>query len=190
MAWCHIGGAACAAGSYCEAQTPQVTAPLYAAGTTAAQQIGVCTNGTRYASTDVPVAVPDYVVSPGVGTSQLSVSGAPTTVSKLIVAVDIPHTCPRDLTIEIVPPSGPSIVLSDETGECPQESGNGYLNTVFDDAASSSVDDGSTPFTGSYQPHASLSSFTGNPNGTWTLRVTDNASEDTGTIDSWSITVW
>ncbi len=31
--------------------------------------------------------------------------------------------------------------------------------------------------------------FTGNPTGTWTLRVTDTAAVDTGTLDSWAVVV-
>ena len=49
---------------------------------------------------------------------------------------------------------------------------------------------GSAPFAGSFQPEGLLSDFDGeDPNGTWMLEVTDDAGGDTGTLNSWSITL-
>ncbi|MEU0335493.1 M4 family metallopeptidase [Streptomyces sp. NPDC006193] len=114
--------------------------------------------GTSYEST-TPVAVPDN--GPAV-TSAITVSGrtgnAP---GNLQVSVDISHTWRGDLVIDLVGPSGTAYRLKNFS-------------------SSDSADD----VIATYTVNASAETA----NGTWTLRVQDQATYDTGTINSWKLT--
>jgi hypothetical protein len=69
-------------------------------------------------------------------------------------------------------------------------SGDNFVNTVLDDQATTSISAGTAPFTGSFKPEALLSTLNGIPaNGTWTLEITDAANLDSGTLNSWSLTI-
>jgi subtilisin-like proprotein convertase family protein len=75
----------------------------------------------------------------------------------------------------------------------PDASGSdiGYINTVFDDSAATSIDNGTDPFTGTFKPDQPLASFIGKPpSGTWTLLVDDVAIGDTGVLNSWSLNLF
>src|SRR5262249_39271161 len=70
-------------------------------------------------------------------------------------------------------------------------SGQNYINTVFDDQAAISITAGAPPFTGSFKPEGSLSTFNGiNANGTWTLQIIDAfPPADNGTLTAWSVSI-
>ncbi len=102
------------------------------------------------------------------------------------VTINITHTYDSDLDIYLISPDATQIELSTDNGS----SGNNYTNTVFLDDGTTSCVGQSAPFTGTYKPEsgtmASLNNGQ-NADGTWRLRVYDDASGDVGTIDSWSI---
>jgi serine protease len=77
----------------------------------------------------------------------------------LQVAVDIRHTYIGDLKVDLVAPDGSVYTLHNRTG-----SGTDNIITTYTVNASSEV-----------------------ANGTWKLRVNDNAAQDTGYINSWSL---
>ena len=136
---------------------------------------------TTYTSTDVPKPVPDSNTTGN--TSALTVTDTHT-VSKVTVKMSMTHTYDGDLNISLIAPNGTSVPLSSRRGS----SGDNFTNTVFDDAATTSISAGTAPFTGSYKPETPLSAVAGIPaNGTWTLKVVDAASGDTGTITAFSI---
>ncbi|MFG3020774.1 M4 family metallopeptidase [Streptomyces sp. NPDC048254] len=114
--------------------------------------------GTSYEST-TPVSIPDN--GPAV-TSSITVSGrtgnAP---SNLQVTPNISHTWRGDLVIDLVGPSGTS-----------------YRLKAF--SSSDSADN----VTDTYTVNASSESA----NGTWKLKVQDQAAQDTGKINSWKLT--
>ncbi|AYN39320.1 peptidase M4 [Streptomyces dangxiongensis] len=114
--------------------------------------------GTSYENTS-PVAVPDN--GPAV-TSDITVSGrtgnAP---GNLQVGVDISHTWRGDLVIDLVGPSGTAYRLKNFS-------------------SSDSADN----VTETYTVNASAEPA----NGTWKLRVQDQATYDTGTINGWKLT--
>jgi hypothetical protein len=67
-------------------------------------------------------------------------------------------------------------------------SGENYIDTRFDDEATTPITSGSAPFTGSFRPEGVLGNLDGKTaNGTWTLRIFDDAGQDTGTLDNWSL---
>ena len=62
---------------------------------------------------------------------------------------------------------------------------------VLDDEATSSIQSvtaAAAPYAGSYKPNSPLSAFDGqNPNGVWTLNVSDRGQYDTGTLRAFSL---
>ncbi len=140
-----------------------------------------------YNSTDTPMAIPD--TNPGVAVSTITVSSAPTSISKVKVTLNITHTWDADLDIVLVSPDGTFTNLTVDNGG----SGDNYTATVFDDAAATAIDDlgfSFAPFTGSYIPEQPLASVIGeDANGVWTLIVVDDLGGFAGTLDSWSISI-
>ena len=102
------------------------------------------------------------------------------------VGFSITHTWDSDLDIYLVAPDGTTIVeLSTDNGG----NGDNYTNTVISATGTSAITAGVAPFTGTYTPEGSLAVLNSlNADGTWILRVCDDAAGDIGTLDSWSIT--
>jgi subtilisin-like proprotein convertase family protein len=135
---------------------------------------------------NTPLVIPDNV-SAGV-TSTIAVSGInpATLTSATVVSVNLnlTHTYDGDLAIQLISPSGNSIFLSNRRGV----DADNFINTVFTMSASTLIAAGTAPFTGSYVPDGNFSTFTGNANGNWQLKVQDLAATDTGRVQNWSIT--
>jgi subtilisin-like proprotein convertase family protein len=94
------------------------------------------------------------------------------------------HTYDSDVNIYLKGPNGTQIELSTGNGG----SGDNYINTTFDDEASTPIQSGSAPFTGSYKPEQLLSTYDGIPaSGPWVLRVYDNYNTDQGTLITYCI---
>lgn len=107
-------------------------------------------------------------------------------ITDVHVELDITHTWDSDLDISLTSPGGTTVLLSSDNGG----GGDNYTNTIFDDAGATAITAGSPPFDGIYSPEGNLSDFDGeNPNGTWTLSIFDDFSGDTGTLNSFSISV-
>ncbi|GAA2513236.1 M4 family metallopeptidase [Streptomyces longisporus] len=115
-------------------------------------------SGTSYENT-TPVAIPDN--GPAV-TSSITVSGrSGNAPSNLQVSVDITHTWRGDLVIDLLGPSGTAYRLKNFS-------------------SSDSADNVQATYT------VNASSETAN--GTWKLRVQDQAAQDVGTLNSWKVT--
>ena len=143
------------------------------------------------ASTNVPVAIPD--LGTGISSLQVSLPEEPI-LESLTAAVRIDHTTIGDVRLFLQHPDGTEILLSDNEGDDFPNMGNGPCatgrSTVFSDAASVAISDGSAPFLGTYQPDQPLASFSGKPaNGVWKLRATDVFLNDFGSILCWSLTL-
>ncbi|HEU4718619.1 MAG TPA: CotH kinase family protein [Bacteroidia bacterium] len=102
------------------------------------------------------------------------------------VTINLTHTWDADLDIQLISPDGTAALLSSGNGG----SGDNYTGTVFIQGASQNIVTGSAPFTGSFVPQGQMGLVNNgqNGNGTWTLRVTDMASGDSGNMLGWSIT--
>jgi subtilisin-like proprotein convertase family protein len=136
-----------------------------------------------HVSTDVPKPIPDN--DPTGATSVIPIT-APGNVVSLTVGLTIQHTFDSDLTLQLISPAGTITTLASQVGY----PGANFTNTVFDDAATTSIDSGSAPFTGTFQPEESLAPLVGTAiSGTWKLFVIDDAAMDTGTIKQWSLTI-
>ena len=119
-------------------------------------------------------------------TFTFSVVGAPVSISDINLRLSIAHTADVDLIADLTAPDGvTSVTLFENVGG----TGANFQDTLLDDSASLPITSGSAPFTGSYKPAlpfrgtSSLSPFNGlNPNGTWTLKITDQFTEEVGTL--------
>ncbi len=121
----------------------------------------------------------------------------------LLIPIDIPdmgnireialglradHTWMSDLTISLRHPDGTTVVLMDREGSNGDDLGSGSKDcsgamTVFDDDATTSVVDGSAPYSGQFRPEESLSTFDGLPtSGTWYIEVKDSFGMDEGNV--------
>jgi len=119
-------------------------------------------------------------------TSTQTVTGLSGLVIDLNVTINIAHTFVSDLEIVLVSPSGTRIVLASGVGW----SGDNFVETFFDDEASLSINNASAPFTGSFRPAQPLSLIDGqDPNGLWSLEVTDFFNEDQGQIQNWTLDI-
>ncbi|MFD4482689.1 S8 family peptidase [Streptomyces sp. NPDC058471] len=104
----------------------------------------------------------DYPISDNATTkSPLTVSGvAGNAPADLAVGVDIRHSYRGDLRVDLIAPDGSAYRIKNYNSN---DSGQNVQGTFTVNASSEAAD------------------------GTWKLRVSDNASEDTGYIDSWSL---
>jgi subtilisin-like proprotein convertase family protein len=153
--------------------TVPVTIPTGAAGAAPARD-----------SADVPKAIPD--VNPAGVTSTLTLAEAGRVKDVNVRIGSLTHTFVGDLKLELISPTGTTVVLATQVGG----SGDNFTNTVFDDEAATAIS-GSAPFTGSFRPQADqLSRLDGEvQQGTWTLKVSDLVADDTGTLNSWGLDI-
>ncbi|MEE8451478.1 MAG: GEVED domain-containing protein, partial [Thermoguttaceae bacterium] len=99
------------------------------------------------------------------------------------VHLNISHPFSPHLDAFLVSPSGTRVELMSHVG-----SGASFINTVLDDEATTRIFDGSSPFTGSFQPEGMLSAFDGeDPNGTWILVISDLVPFSVGELTSWTL---
>ncbi|WP_148614135.1 Calx-beta domain-containing protein [Nocardioides rubriscoriae] len=137
-------------------------------------------------STDVPKAIPDN--TPAGVTSTLVVPPSDDTLSRLVVRLAVTHTFDGDLSATVTTPSGTVLTLFSRIGGA-GNSGDNLMGTEFSDAAAAAPAAGGAPYTGLFRPVTSFATVDGQPlAGTWTLKVSDNANLDTGTLTSWGIT--
>ncbi len=128
-------------------------------------------------STAAPLLIPDL---PDGGTSTtitstLEVDNYVEFVEFLEINIDLAHTSMRDLDIDLVSPSGVTSRLA--------RKGQGYVFFFFFYIPSSSPIDGNHRF-------GSARHLGENAAGTWTLRVTDRSTGNSGTLKSWSVTAY
>ena len=124
--------------------------------------------------------------APNVVESTLQVSGLSNRIFDVNVQLNITHTWTADLRISLVAPSGTSVLLVAGEGS----SGDHFKDTVFDDSGVKSVQGQAAPFSGTFKPEESLSKFNQqDPNGTWKLRIEDQALQDGGSLNAWKLTL-
>lgn len=171
------------------------TTPSFVCGTPVVLNLALTYNGgtdnqtiTLYAATEEYVNT-TVTALPDLSTTDIpiSVSGFTGTLSALTVSVHLAHTWDQDLQISLISPDNTEVLLSDRRGGGGDDFGSGCGNpTVFDDAAATFIGLGTAPFAGRFIPEQPLSGFHGKSgtavNGTWTLRIIDNAGLDVGTF--------
>ncbi|HZN92710.1 MAG TPA: proprotein convertase P-domain-containing protein, partial [Myxococcales bacterium] len=100
----------------------------------------------------------------------VEIAQTPATISNVNLAVEVAHTYPSDLRLELEHPDGTKVLLTNHTGR---------VRGIFD--SDTRVDDRGT---------LKMDAFNGkNPNGTWKVRAVDWYAFDTGTIRSLTLFV-
>lgn len=129
------------------------------------------------------LAIPD---AGGKVYSDIAVTGLTGTVGDVNVTVNITHPWVGDLTLFLVHPDGTRIELATNVGDA----GDNFVNTVFDDEATTLISAGTAPFTGSFRPEGSLAGMDGRAvNGTWRLELQDVGAQDVGQLNNWTLTL-
>jgi subtilisin-like proprotein convertase family protein len=155
--------------------------------------VGVVLPGVVAPAADAYVActfgASDFTTTPipdsGTVTSTINLTGLRDNdpIIDLDVTIDISHTYVSDLVVKLSY-GKQTVLLTNRRGG----SGDNYTGTQFDDGAATSIAAGTAPFTGHFRPEQSLNAFDDlDPGGVWTLTITDSASSDTGTLNSWGL---
>lgn len=149
-------------------------------------------------TSSTPVGIP---TGPAVVTSTVEVTGAGTILSSLEVRMSLTHTFSADLDITLQSPEGTVVTLTTDNGAGNDNTFNGTLWS--DDANPEGAlpyvnNDGmatdnayvnltaATPLT----PEESFGAFYGeDPNGTWTITISDDLAGDGGSLDSWGLDI-
>jgi len=135
-----------------------------------------------FSSTDVPMTILDN----GTTTSTVVVSGLGRILTDLNVTLDITHDWDSELLVFLLAPSGVRVRLFGFIGAMEQD----FTNTTLDDTATTLINNGTAPYTGTYRPQEPLRWFSGLPaDGTWTLEIHDVQQLITGTLNSWSLSL-
>lgn len=137
-----------------------------------------------YTSTDVPKSISSG--APSSSSSVLNVSGTSGTITDVdVVNLNGTHTYINDLDFNLIAPSTTAVqIMAQSCG-----SQDNFALGLDDEAAP-----GAWPCPptggGNYQPSNPLSAFDGqSANGTWTLRIDDNANLDGGSLAGWGLEI-
>ncbi|MFN8289308.1 MAG: DVUA0089 family protein [Chitinophagaceae bacterium] len=165
--------------------------------------------GTQSFSNSLNTHIPAGGTTSGVGSpypSTIAVSGLLTSgVSvKSVTINNYNHTFPDDVDLVLVSPTGQAVILMSDCGGSTPATGQTF---TFDDAAATNLADAAFNASGTYKctnygagdnwpapgpgtspSSTTLSTFTGNMNGTWNLFAYDDTGGDIGLISTWSIT--
>ncbi len=129
----------------------------------------------------LPLAIRDLTTT----TAKLAIN-QDITIADVNVRFSISHTYDSDLVIRLVGPGGQSATLVNRRGG----SANNFNATTIDDESATSIANGAAPFSGTYRPETTLTTFDGlNARGTWSLTVQDTARQDTGSLTAFSLIV-
>ncbi|MBD2558064.1 filamentous hemagglutinin N-terminal domain-containing protein [Aphanizomenon flos-aquae] len=116
-------------------------------------------------------------------------------IENLDVQFSAKHTWDSDITVSLTSPSNTTLKLFSGVGA----RGHNFEDTLLDDSAATSINGGSSPFSGPFKPllddsaatsmnggsspGKGLAAFNGeNPAGKWTLKVDDNYTNDSGIL--------
>jgi subtilisin-like proprotein convertase family protein len=131
--------------------------------------------------------VPSTIASPGFTTSTFTVATAGRVHGMSVTLSNISQSYDGDLRIDLIAPDGTDVELYAPN---PAKGGQNFTNTVFDDAATSSIMAASPPYTGTYKPAQPLAALDGvQQQGTWQLVISNSRFGDTGTLSSWGASV-
>ena len=155
---------------------------IYYAVNAASFAVGVSvTNECNTYTSSTAIAIPDN--NPAFTTSTLTVDEV-NNITSVVINVNATHTAIGDLLVKAISPAGTEVILWQQ--RC---STNDDLIINFSDSGSTAAC-ATTEFGNTYRPVTALSAFAGQSAiGTWTLAIADLAAANTGTLNSWSVTV-
>jgi subtilisin-like proprotein convertase family protein len=150
-----------------------------------------------FSSDGIPVPIPDE----GARFSTIDLPDDGLVVSDLDVTVNLrhPRTADLELTLgsidDLGQERGTTRLFNHEDGGLPENQfvpaavEGGLIGTVFDDAAVTPISWGGSPFNGRFVPSKPLGLRSGVTGGKFELVVFDDAVNNSGTLDSWSLVV-
>ncbi|MBL8187992.1 MAG: proprotein convertase P-domain-containing protein [Acidobacteria bacterium] len=145
-----------------------------------------CSLTTVTGSNSTAVAISDLATV----TSTITIAGANPYLWDLNLFTGISHSFNADLDITLTSPQGTVVTISTDNGG---SNANVFNGTTWDDQAGAAATDFGYINNSVATPlivEEALGAFLGeNPNGVWTLTITDDSSQDTGTLSSWSLQV-
>ena len=128
-------------------------------------------------------AIPDNAQGGVLSTITVPTAGV---VRRVIPIVSATHGNDGHLDMWLVSPYGTQRELSTDNG-----TGANYRSTIFSDTATPLITAGASPFTGAFRPEQTISNAAGfatqTANGTWALRIADDTSGTTGSLDGWTL---
>lgn len=134
--------------------------------------------------------------SGGVSDLNLRLDGSVCSTAVGATTVGVDHTWVGDLTFKLKSPANTSVTFINRPGGSNND-GNNFCQTLLDDqggfSSIGSITAAGAPYTGSFSPQSPFGAFNGeSANGAWTLNVSDNASQDTGSVRAFSLifTAW
>lgn len=145
------------------------------------------------AGVNIPIVVSGITGNIGDINFRIDGSSCNSTVGGATNGID--HTWVGDVTIKLTSPGGTTVTLVDRIGVPAStfgNSGNNFCQALLDDQGGFPAIEnfGGQPVTGNFSPNNPLSAFNGqNPNGTWTLNVSDAATPDTGSVRAFSLII-
>ncbi len=135
-----------------------------------------------YEATGLPLPIDDHVPVE----STVEVSGMALPIASVSVQLTLSHSYVGDLHVHLRSPNGTQIELFSHVGG----SGDDMTGAIFSDTAPISISLGSAPFSGQFRPLEPLGTFAGeSANGTWTLEISDDEDDDTGSLLAWSLNI-
>jgi len=152
--------------------------------------VGPVGTPTTYTYSGPPVAIPDN--NPAGGVATLVVSGSFRISDVNLSLTNVTHTFIGDLFVQLLSPDGAAITMINRLPNGTGTNANSnFTNTILDDEAVNSIQPQAGFVTNaSFKPATPLSGFDGKVgNGTWALKIVDQAALDVGTITAWSLTL-
>jgi subtilisin-like proprotein convertase family protein len=141
-------------------------------------------SATYTSSPNIPV--PDNTTV----TDVINVLGLTSSLYKVTLYTEVPHTWSSDLDITLTSPAGTIVVVNTDNADDKDDVYNGTVwNPSLTDTPSDHIYTSGVVAT-PLSPEGSFDLFLGqNPNGPWTLSVTDDFASDTGTFVRWDLTL-
>jgi len=154
------------AGPQCRTNAPTVT------GLVTASDPGACATEIPPVQGVLTVTAPSpisYAASPVDFPITMSGGGFVNQVKVTVTDIDSNYT--QYVAVKLVAPDGTEVELGNGNGSGSQL---GYVGTVFDPCAFTSINGANAPFTGTFQPRGDLRALVGKPvDGAWKLRVSN-----------------
>lgn len=128
-------------------------------------------------------------------TSTILVSGQDSYLWDIDLTTFIAHTFCDDLDVTLTSPAGTVVTITTDNGDGHEDV---FYGTQWDDDAGNALQAGPVTLVGFLNgvtatplvPEEALGAFVGeNPNGVWTLTVTDDSAGDTGMLEGWSLDI-
>ena len=149
------------------------------------QSAGTITTSTSGSGTGGTIIIQaGQVLLDGPGTGIAADSLRP--FADLTITINILHPNDGDLVVQLDSPTGTRVALLSRV----QGSGANFIDTQFNDQTTAQITSGSAPFTGTFKPREPFGQLINElVAGNWTLNVQDKATNNTGTLQNWTLQV-